>query len=118
MRRTRYTAVFFLFSILSYGQADSLINYSKQVEGKEKIDVLHQIILELWLNYPDRAMGYGEQALELSRQEGDSMLISKSLRLIAGVYYYRGDFNLSLEYNQKALAIALQLKDSSLINNG
>ncbi|MEQ8626385.1 tetratricopeptide repeat protein [Ekhidna sp.] len=118
MRRTRYTVIFLLFSILSYAQVDSLINYSNQAEGKEKIDALHQVILELWLNYPDRAMGYGEQALELSKQEGDSMLISKSLRLIAGVYYYRGDFDLSLEYNQRALAIALKLKDSALINNG
>ena len=118
MRQTSYTAVFLLFSILSYAQVDSLINYSNQAEGKEKIDALHQIILELWLNYPDRAMGYGEQALELSKQVGDSMLISKSLRLIAGVYYYQGDFDLSLEYNQRALAIALKLKDSALINNG
>lgn len=63
-------------------------------------------------------MGYGEEALNLAQELDDSTLISKSLRLIAGVYYYKGDFALSLEYNQKALAIALELKDSSLINNG
>ncbi|WP_420576584.1 tetratricopeptide repeat protein [Ekhidna sp.] len=118
MKTIFYIAILFLCSNNLIGQSDSLINYSKEVEGKEKIDALHQIVIDLWLNYPERAMGYGEEALSLAQELDDSTLISKSLRLIAGVYYYKGDFDLSLEYNKKALAIALELKDSALINNG
>ena len=95
-----------LFSSIVFGQSDSLINYAKQVDGKERVEALHNVVIDLWLNYPNRAMGYGEEALQLAKELNDSTLISKSLRLIAGVYYYKGDFNLSLEYNEKALAIA------------
>lgn len=87
-------------------------------EGNEKVDALHNVILDTWLNYPEKAMQYGEDAFTLAQEIGDSILISKSLRLIAGVYYYKGDYDQSLEYNQKALALATLLKDSSLMNNG
>ncbi len=103
---------------LCHGQEDSLLRKLDQAEGRERVEILHNIIINVWLNYPKQAMGYGEEAFEVSRQIGDSALISKSLRLIAGVHYYKGDYDHSLEYNLKALEIALSLNDSSLINNG
>jgi signal transduction histidine kinase/Flp pilus assembly protein TadD len=107
-----------LFSLCLYGQSDSLLELVESSDGREKIEALHNVILDSWLNYPDKAMQYGEEAFELSKKLGDSTLISKSLRLIAGVYYYKGDYDHSLEYNRRALGLAILLKDSSLMNNG
>ncbi|MEP0127021.1 sensor histidine kinase [Ekhidna sp.] len=87
-------------------------------EGADKIAALHKIVVDLWLNYPERAMRYGVEALELSQKLPDSALISKSLRLIAGVHYYKGEYDKSLEFNQAAFVIGVALKDSTLINNG
>lgn len=83
----------------------------------KKIDSLHTALIGIWLNYPERAMAFGRQALMLSESINDSANISKSLRLIAGVHYYKGDFDTSLDYNIKALDIATKIRDSSLINN-
>ncbi len=84
----------------------------------ERVDPLHQLLLANWLNYPDQSMQYGQEALEISKENNDQYAISKSLRLIAGVYYYKGDYVTCLEYNLQALDKALELQDSSLINNG
>ena len=99
-------------------QPDSLMRSIENRGGIDRIDALHKIIIELWLNYPDQAMTFGQEALALSKEMKDSTLISKSLRLIAGVHYYKGEYDQSLNFNQKAFNIAIALKDSTLINNG
>lgn len=86
--------------------------------GPARIDLLHQLTVALWLNNPRDAMAYASEALELSQQGDDSFSIAKSFRLVGGVYYYQGDFESSLKYNQLALEQAIQLGDSVLINNG
>uniref|UniRef100_UPI0032EC3B4A tetratricopeptide repeat protein n=1 Tax=Ekhidna sp. TaxID=2608089 RepID=UPI0032EC3B4A len=100
------------------GQVDTLQAKLLGLEGKARVDQLHKVVIELWLNYPALAMKYGQEALDVSNTLGDSILISKSLRLIAGVYYYKGDYTQSLEYNHKAFDMAVLLGDSSLLNNG
>lgn len=112
------TILLLLFSTLSIGQVDTIQTELQGFEGKTRVDELHKIVIELWLNYPALAMQYGQEALELSNEIGDSIMISKSLRLIAGVHYYKGDYEQSLEYNNKAFDMAVLLKDSSLLNNG
>jgi signal transduction histidine kinase/Flp pilus assembly protein TadD len=97
---------------------DSLKTVLESADDQAKVSVLHELLLSVWLNYPDQAMAYGQQALEISQRLNDSTNISKSLRFIAGVYYYKGDFDTSLYYNTRALAIAMSIQDSSLINNG
>lgn len=116
--RTTINAAILLLSLSGFAQADSLILTMESKEGVERIDILHQIVIDLWLNYPQRAMTYGQEALALSQQLEDSSMISKSLRLIAGVHYYKGDYDQSLEYNERAFQLAIALKDSTLINNG
>ncbi|MEP1034086.1 tetratricopeptide repeat protein [Ekhidna sp.] len=117
--RTTINAAVLLFSLsVAFPQADSLIRRMEDMEGADRIDALHNIVIDLWLNYPERAMTFGQEALTLSQGLQDSSMISKSLRLIAGVHYYKGDYDQSLEYNQRAFKIAVALKDSTLINNG
>lgn len=102
----------------AFAQADSISIRIEGKEGLERVNALHEIVTDVWLNYPANAMKYGQEALDLAKQLNDSAMISKSLRLIAGVHYYKGDFDQSLAYNQKAFSIAIALKDSTLINNG
>ncbi len=114
-----FTIIASLLSVATaFGQSDSLFQKLEGIEGLERIQKLHEIVTDVWLNYPANAMKYGQEALELSKQLNDSTMISKSLRLIAGVHYYKGDFDQSLAYNQRAFSIATALKDSTLINNG
>lgn len=119
----KYTTLIILFIVSltpNYGQSsDSLLNVLKaSTDPSARITVLHQLLLDIWLNYPDQAMEYGDEALKIAHQLKDSFNISTSLRLMAGVHYYRGDYDQSLDFNLQALEIALIISDSSLINNG
>lgn len=87
-------------------------------QGIERIAVLQALTVNIWLNYPEQAMAYAQEALELSLQQNDSASISSSLRYIAGVHYYQGNFSQSLDYNLKALDIAMGIPDSTMISNG
>lgn len=84
---------------------------------RDSVANLHDEVIDIWVSFPGEAMKYGQDALSLSTQLKDSFLISKSLRLLSGVFYYQGDLNKSLEYNLKALDIAKAVKDSSLLAN-
>jgi len=114
-----YSALIILLStqLLSQSKTDSLRLALINSGGEERINILHSLIFETWLNYPDSALKYAEQALILSRQVEDSKNISKSLRLLGGTYNYKGEFETSLEYNLQALEIANQINDSLLIHN-
>ncbi len=110
--------IILLISGWSIGQpSDSLVHRASIATGREKVELLHQLVTEVWLNYPDQAMIYAQEALSLSRSSENRTLISKSLRLLAGVHYYKGDFTTSLAYNTQSLEIAMDIQDSSLINN-
>ncbi|WP_041649663.1 tetratricopeptide repeat-containing sensor histidine kinase [Marivirga tractuosa] len=102
---------------MAQSESDSLRSKLIAAKGEERINILHSLIFKTWLNYPDSALKYAEQALLLSQKVGDTKNISKSLRLLGGTYNYKGEFETSLEYNLRALKIANQINDSILIHN-
>lgn len=107
-----------VFGLSILAQETDSVEYKLEIiNDVEQIDVLHQLILSNWLKYPAIADSYAQKSIELSELSGDSALISKSLRLMAGVYYYKGDYETSLDYNQRSLALALALQNDELINN-
>ena len=59
---------------------DSLQAVLKDAQGVDRVDILHQLVLSIWLNYPEQAMRYGNEALAISTDLKDSTIISKSLR--------------------------------------
>lgn len=117
--KTKLLILVLLLSVqITIGQSvDSLILQIESANEIDKIDLLHQVIVKRWLNYPDQAMIYAHDALNISKRIKDQEQISKSFRLLAGVHYYKGDYSTSLDYNRKALDIALAISDSALINN-
>lgn len=111
-------AIFLILGDISAQNAGSLNQNLTTVSQEKRIDTLQKLLLTVWLNYPDRAMIYGNEALAISISLNDSLNISKSLRLLAGVHYYKGDIDSSMLLNEQALSIAIALKDSVLISNG
>ncbi|WP_375579189.1 tetratricopeptide repeat-containing sensor histidine kinase [Marivirga tractuosa] len=105
------------FQSFSEDKTDSIRNLLQDTDGQETIDLLHQLVFENWLNRPDSAQKYAEQALFLSKKLNDQISVSKSLRLLGGTYTYKGEFEDALEYNLQALEIANQLNDSILMHN-
>jgi len=107
--------------IISFAKAqnktDSLRRELHKKTGSERVDILNQLTIDNWLNYPDIAEQYAKEALFLARASGDSAKISKSLRLLGGVFLYQGFALEALDYNKQSLAIAQNIKDSALINS-
>jgi len=126
----RQTLVIFSFFIgafaISYGQ-------THQVDIKEKIDLVDYYLNqsetvknkdpEAFVNYYnqgdyERALKIYIQALELLEEEEDISLKAKIYDNIGLVYYGLQNFEKAVENSSKALAINLELKDSSnLIRN-
>jgi len=117
--RVLYIIISCLIGFTSYGdnKSDSLRYALQNSEEHEKMDLLHLLIFENWLNQPDSAQKYAEQALFIAKKHNDPVNISKSLRLLGGVFNYKGEFERALEYNIHALEIANQITDSILMHN-
>jgi len=117
--RVLYIAIscLIVFTSFSDNKSDSLRYALQNSEEHEKIDLLHLLIFENWLNQPDSAQKYAEQALFIAKKLNDPVSISKSLRLLGGVFNYKGEFERALEYNIHALEIANQITDSTLMHN-
>jgi len=76
----------FLFSCTVNGQSaltDSLEEKLQKTKGKEKVDILNQLTYEFITIDNDKVVGYGKQALELSKK-------IKYLKGEARAYTYRG----------------------------
>ena len=108
---------FFCSSIVYCQERDDLLLRLESAPVEEKIDILHELIVKTWLNYPDEAMHYAREAYQLSLYINDRTQISKSLRLIGGVHYYKNNYDSVLHYCKESLEIALEIDDTVLINN-
>ncbi len=113
-----YTIAFLSCHSIGFSEnskTDSLQSLLPNLETKDKVEVLHSLVLELWFEYPDSAKQYAIQALNISRELEDIRLQSISFRLMGGVHTYQGEYELSLINTRKALNLALQINDSLLI---
>lgn len=59
---------------MAQSETDSLRSKLIASKGEERINILHSLIFETWLNYPDSALKYAEQALLLSQKVGDTKI--------------------------------------------
>lgn len=108
---------FLLLSVGALAQnVDSLQSELDQSQGLERTKILHQLIYATWLNSPDEALSYANEAIDLSREGDSRSLYSKSLRLLAGVYSYKNDYKLALKHVYESLGIALIDQDSANIS--
>lgn len=98
-------------------KADSLQSILQQLEGKQEVEALHRLIVELWFEHPDKAKQYAKRAISISTALENIRLQSISFRLMGGIQTYQGEYDLSLIYTGHALDMALQINDSLLIAN-
>ncbi|ELR72373.1 hypothetical protein C900_01655 [Fulvivirga imtechensis AK7] len=108
---------FFCSSIACCQGRDELLLRLEKAPVEDQIEVLHQLVIKTWLNYPDEAISYAHQAYKLSLDIQDRALVAKSLRLIGGVHYYKNNYDSVLHYCTQSLEIAVEIDDAVLINN-
>jgi signal transduction histidine kinase len=96
---------------------DSLTRVLATTPDEKKIDVYQEIIINLWLNHPDSAMGYAREALRLSNKLDDVRTKAIALRLIGGVHYYQGSYDSTIKYSYDAYAYSQVSNDSTLMSS-
>ncbi|MFK7952626.1 MAG: ATP-binding protein [Ekhidna sp.] len=119
MKTNKFLIILCLFKLSDiFGQqqkTDSLESILPSVINEERVEILHQLIKANWTTRPDSVVKYGREALRLSEKLGDLRLQSISCRLFGGLYNYMSLIDSGRYYKSKALKIALQLNDSSLL---
>ena len=94
---------------------DSLTRQLANTPDGQKIDVYQEIIIRLWLNHPDSAMKYAQEALHLSKTLNDIRTKAIASRLIGGVHYYKGNYDSTIKYSYEAYAFSEATTDSTLM---
>jgi signal transduction histidine kinase len=97
---------------------DTVRQWLNQLPETERIEALQNIVVSLWLNYPDSAMVYAQEAERLAQKTKNKRIMAIATRLVGGVYYYKGEFGEALRKNQEAYEISLEVGDSTLISSG
>ncbi|HTH57682.1 MAG TPA: tetratricopeptide repeat-containing sensor histidine kinase [Cyclobacteriaceae bacterium] len=103
-----------IFAGAQQSAIDSLRKALAEAPADKKIDVYQAIIIKLWLNHPDSAMVYAQQAVEFSNSM-DVRTKAIATRLTGGVYYYQDKYDSAIKSNYRALHFSEQASDSALI---
>ncbi|MBK6263514.1 tetratricopeptide repeat-containing sensor histidine kinase [Marivirga sp. S37H4] len=119
MERLIYFMLLFLWGVspgfCQNSKVDSLQSLLPNSKDAERVEILHALILDLWLNSPNEAKQYAKKAMSLSASLKDPRLQSISLRLMGGVEVYLGEYDLSILYSKEALKLATKINDVQLI---
>lgn len=105
----------FVISFLSMASAqtetDSLEALLPGLQGREKIEVLEQLI-ELSTNQvPGKAIEFGRQALELLKHSEDSKMEIKILNKMCSAYMRMGKDSTAIKLGYKSLELAEKVND-------
>ena len=100
----------FVWSI-GFGQEPPIIDSLKNEllytrVNEKKIDILIELCNNYWSVNADSSLSYGQQALSLAQQTGDSKRESIVSQRIGGVYQSLGDYPRSFEFLFRGLEIA------------
>ncbi len=82
--------IFFIYSNLLFSQTkiDSLESQLEKATGIEKVDILNELGKAYWNESPQKAVEYGNQALELSQKLDYIKGEAQALKNIGIGYYY------------------------------
>lgn len=95
--------------------SDSAYRSLSQLSGKAKMDAYQTLIINNWLNLPEKAMIYAKEAIAYANQTNDPKLKAVAVRLVGGVFVYMGSYDSALHYSKQAFQLSIGLRDSSLI---
>src|SRR5437762_961283 len=96
-----------------HGRIDSLQEVLKTSKpDTTKINTLNALANELSNSDPDTAISYSNRALQLAKETGWQLGVGKSYHSLGRLYYFKGNYPISLEHYAKALAIYDALEKS------
>jgi serine phosphatase RsbU (regulator of sigma subunit)/lipoprotein NlpI len=99
--------------VAAIAQQDSLLNRVNNLSGREKINVLLKISENTRGYAPELSLEFAEQARQNATNLQDTLLMLLSLKNIGLIYYSTSDFEKSLQYFTRILAIQ-QLRNDGL----
>jgi tetratricopeptide (TPR) repeat protein len=94
-------------------EADSLERKLENAFGSEKLYLLFDLCDNYSSDSPDKTLRYSQEALELSRYLGDSMLVMQSMHYKATAHLNSGSFKEALSGFEKVLSLSQQSGDKS-----
>jgi signal transduction histidine kinase len=98
-------------------QIDSLKRQLPLASDHEKIAILQDLIINLWLNHPDSAMSYSKQAMSLTEKTDNVRDRAIAVRLYGAVYYYLGSYDSAIKYGHRAYELSQSVNDYSLMSS-
>src|SRR6267154_3664096 len=98
-------------------QIDSLKKQLPLASDHEKIAILQDLIINLWLNHSDSAMSYAKQAMRLTEKTDNVRDRAIAVRLYGAVYYYHGSYDSAIKYGHKAYELSKLANDYSLMSS-
>ena len=96
---------------------DSLISKLSYVTGKEKVEVLCELSLELTADASSQSMQYAKDALVLAKSLNYKSGVAKAYRCIESNYRHQKDYVNAIIYLKKGLEDFSVLYDSTYISN-
>jgi tetratricopeptide (TPR) repeat protein len=90
----------------------SLRSQIRSSKGHEKVDLLNKLAFEYRSAFPDSAIAYGLQAIDLSRKLDINKGLATSLNYVGLGNYYKGNLVRAFEYYEEAEAQATHDSDS------
>lgn len=107
-----FVAIVFSVSAQDLERIGSLRNKLKSLEGNKKVDVLNELAWEYRSAFPDSAIVYAQQALDLNRSLGLAKGAATSLNYIGLGNYYKGNLVRAFEFYSRAEEEAVKTSDS------
>src|SRR5579859_1928388 len=98
-------------------QIDSLKRRLPLVSDHEKVAVLQDLIINLWLNHTDSALSYARQAMQITEKTAITRDRAIAVRLYGAVYYYLGSYDSAAKYGHKAYALSQSINDLGLMSS-
>lgn len=107
----RVVFIFLFISALSNAQIDSLEGILSSLSGTERINVLNDLCYLYAFSDPDKALEYGNEAIELVENES-AELRARVYNDVSLAYYGKSDYQGMIELNRQSLALRTQINDS------
>lgn len=97
---------------------DSVYQSLSSLQGQQRMDAYQSLVINNWLNLPDKAMKYAREAVAFASAQDDPKLKAIAIRLLGGVYLYKGTYDSALLFSKQAFQLASSSDDSTLISSG
>lgn len=112
-----FTIFILFFDVAEAGIRDSLMQRLPDLKGKEKVDVLSRLSRLHVRSDQEKALEFGDEALELSRKLNYLEGVADALLHMSTAYYYLSDYTQAIDYLKQSLAIREKMQDSVMIND-